>query len=52
LIGEAARKDLLDLKPYLEEALTTIEDIERVRSLTAEEIAQRSAFRIVLVATR
>jgi hypothetical protein len=47
LIGEAARKDLLNLKPYLEEALTALEDIERLRSLTDEQIAQRSAFRIV-----
>jgi hypothetical protein len=52
LVGEAARDGLLNLKPHLEEALTTLEDIERLRSLTVEEIAQRSAFRTALVATR
>ena len=52
LIGEAARDGLLNLKPHLEEALSTLENIERLRSLTVEEIAQRSAFRTVLVATR
>jgi hypothetical protein len=52
LIGGAARNELLDLQPYLEEALAALEDIERLRSLTDEEITQRSAFRIVLVATR
>jgi hypothetical protein len=52
LLGEAAHDVLLDLKPYLEGALAALEDIERQRNLTDEELAQRRAFRIVLVVTR
>jgi hypothetical protein len=52
LIVKAARDDLLDLKPYLVEALAALEDIERQRMLTDGELAQRRAFRIVLVVTR
>jgi hypothetical protein len=52
LIGEVARDELLELKPYLVEALVALEDIERQRMLTDGELAQRRAFRIVLVVTR
>jgi hypothetical protein len=52
LIGKAARDDLLDLKPCLEGALAALEDIERHRNLNDGELAQRRAFRMVLVATR
>ncbi len=48
LLGEAAREDLLALKPHLEEALEALEDIKRRRSLTEEELAQHSAFKMLL----
>lgn len=51
LVGEAARDDLLDLKPHLEEALASLEDIEGRRSLTDEELSRRRAFKMLLVAT-
>ena len=51
-IGDAARDDLLELKPFLVEALAALEDIERQRNLTDGELAQRRAFRMVLVVTR
>jgi hypothetical protein len=52
LIGEAAHDDLLYLRPHLVEALAALEDIERQRMLTDGELAQRRAFRMVLVVTR
>lgn len=48
LLGEAAREDLLALKPRLEEALETLEDIKRRRSLTEEELDQHYAFKMLL----
>ena len=48
LLGEAAREDLLALKPHLEEALETLEDIKRRRSLTEEELNQHHAFKMLL----
>jgi hypothetical protein len=48
LLGVAARKELLDLRPHLEEALAALEDIERRRSLTDKELAQRHAFKMLL----
>ena len=48
LLGEAAREDLLALKPRLEEALELLEDIERHRRLTEEELAQHYAFKMLL----
>ena len=48
LLGEAAREDLLALKPRLEEALEALEDIKRRRSLTEEEINQHYAFKMLL----
>jgi hypothetical protein len=51
-ICEAAHDDLLYLRPYLEEALAALEDIQRQRDLTDGELAQRRAFRMVLEGTR
>ena len=48
LLGEAAREDLLALKPRVEEALEVLEDIERHRRLTEEELAQHYAFKMLL----
>ena len=48
LLGEAAREDLLALKPRLEEAIEALEDIKRRRSLTEEELVQHSAFKMLL----
>jgi hypothetical protein len=48
LLGEAAREELLALKPRLEEALEVLEDIKRRRSLTEEEINQHYAFKMLL----
>lgn len=51
LVGEAARDDLQDLKPRLQEALASLEDIEGHRSLTEEELSRRRAFKMLLVAS-
>jgi len=51
LLGEAAREDLLDLKPHLQEALETLEDIQRRRSLTDKEFARQRAFKMLLAVT-
>ncbi len=48
ILGEAAREDLLALKPHLEEALEALEDIKRLRSLTEEELTQQYAFKMLL----
>jgi hypothetical protein len=48
ILAEAAREDLLVLKPRLEEALETLEDIKRRRSLTEEELNQHYAFNMLL----
>ncbi len=48
LLGEAAREDLLTLKPRLEEALEALEDIKRRRSLTDKEGSQHYAFKMLL----
>ncbi len=48
LLGEAAREDLLALKPRLEEALEALEDTKRLRNLTEEELAQQYAFKMLL----
>jgi hypothetical protein len=52
LVGEAAHDDLLDLKPHFQDALTALADIERQRVLTDEELSQRRAFKMLLVAAR
>ena len=52
LLGEAAREDLLVLKPRLEEALGALEDIKRRRTLTEEELNQHYAFKMLLACRR
>jgi len=44
----AAREDLLELRPHIQDALDALADIERGRDLTDEELARRRAFRMVL----
>jgi hypothetical protein len=51
LLEASARDDLMDLKPHLEEALASLEDIEGRRSLTDEELSRRRAFKMFLTAT-
>jgi hypothetical protein len=48
LLGEAAREDLLALKPRLEEALEALEGIKCHRSLTEQERSQHYAFKMLL----
>jgi hypothetical protein len=48
LLGEAAREDLLALKPRLEEALEALEGIKCRRSLTYKERSQHYAFKMLL----
>jgi hypothetical protein len=48
LLAEAAREELLALKPYLQEALEALEDIQRSRSLIDKELSQQHAFRMLL----
>ena len=49
LVGVAARKDLMDLRPHLEEAL---EDIERRRDLSDRERDLQHAFKMLLAVIR
>lgn len=51
LLGEAAREDLMELKPHLQGALEALEDIQRRRSLTHKELAQQHAFKMLLAVT-
>jgi hypothetical protein len=48
ILAEAAREDLLALKPHLKEALEVLEDIQRCRSLTDKEFTQHHAFKMLL----
>ncbi len=48
LLAEAVREDLLALRPHLQEALKALEDINRLRSLTQEELNQQYAFKMLL----
>jgi hypothetical protein len=49
MLEEAARDDLVYLRPHLEKALGAIADIEQRRGLTDEELARRRAFKMLLV---
>jgi hypothetical protein len=49
LVGVAAREDLLELRPHLQGALAALEDIERRRDLTDEELTRRRAFKMLLL---
>jgi hypothetical protein len=51
LVGMAARADLLDLGPHLQDALAALADIERRRDLTDEELARRRAFKMLVAET-
>jgi hypothetical protein len=51
LVGEAAREELLELKPHLQGALEALEDIQRRRSLTHKELTQHHAFKMLLAVT-
>jgi hypothetical protein len=51
LLGEAAREELLQLRPRLEEALGALEDLEGQRGLTDKELARRHAFKTLLSVT-
>jgi hypothetical protein len=48
ILPEAARDDLLALKPHLREALEALGDIQRRRSLTDKERTQQYAFKMLL----
>jgi hypothetical protein len=47
-LQEAAREDLLALRPHLQEALVALEDIQQRRSLTYKERSQHYAFKMLL----
>jgi hypothetical protein len=51
-IAPAARETLVNLTPRLEEAIKALEDIERHRDLTDQELSQRYAFKMLLAATK
>jgi len=48
----AAREVLENLMPLLEEAIEALEDIERRRDLTDEELSRRYAFKMLLATAR
>jgi hypothetical protein len=48
-LERAARDEKRSLKPHLEEAMEALEEIERCRGLTNQELALRRAFRMLLV---
>jgi hypothetical protein len=52
LLAEAAREDLLALEPHLLRALEVLEDIQRYRSLTDEELSKRHTFKMLLACGR
>lgn len=47
-LGAAAYDALVGLRPRVRGALDALEDIERLRHLTDEELARRHAFRMLL----
>jgi hypothetical protein len=47
-LAEAAREDLLELKPHLQVALEALEDAGQHRNLTDKELAQHHAFKTLL----
>jgi DNA topoisomerase VI subunit B len=51
LLRMAAGEELVRLEPRFHEALATLEDIEGHRNLTADELARRRAFKMLLAAT-
>ena len=51
-LAEAARADLMDLWPRLEEAIEALEDIQRRRDLTDREGDLQRAFKMLLAVRR
>jgi hypothetical protein len=51
LLRMSAGEELLRLEPRFHEALATLEDTEGHRNLTADELARRHAFKMLLAAT-
>jgi hypothetical protein len=51
MLRMSASEELVRLEPHLHEALATLEDIERRRNLTDDELARRRAFKMLLAAT-
>jgi hypothetical protein len=47
-LAGAAREDLIDLRPHLDEAIEALEDIERGRELTDRERELQHAFKMLL----
>jgi hypothetical protein len=47
-LGAAAHDALMELRPGVRVALAALEEIERLRSLTDEELARRHAFTMLL----
>jgi hypothetical protein len=52
LVAEAARENLFNLRPHLEEALEALAQTELRRELTDGELACRRAFRTLLDDTK
>jgi hypothetical protein len=52
LVGVAARKELMYLRPHLQRAVEALEGIERRRGLTDRELNLQHAFKMLLAATR
>ncbi len=50
-VGEAASDSLRDLRPHLEDGLSALADIERIRELTDQECSRQRAFRIALISS-
>ena len=50
--AETARKDLMNLRPQLEEALEALENIERRRTLSDRERNLQHAFKMLLAVRR
>jgi hypothetical protein len=50
--AEAARKDLMDLRPQLEEALEALENLQRRRTLSDRERNLQHAFKMLLAVRR
>ncbi len=50
-VGVTASDSLRDLRPYLEDGLSALAEIERIRELTDQECSQQRAFRIALISS-
>jgi hypothetical protein len=52
LLCDAAREELLGLRPHLQKALGALANLDGQRGLSEEERARRHAFRMLLEAAR